>query len=152
MFCFQVLGATVRFLHVLVYRLLALALLTMIFQFLDASFSSLQCFVFELYVYYFRALRIFSSLRRLLFSTRAPFSVHHVPCVFRSDCELRRFVTVRGVVVSLRCFKSLLYLCRSSIERRRPNKTFKEKYFKCCLRTMFPDIFVLFERHICVSY
>ena len=67
----------------LVYPFLALALLIMIFEFLDASFSSLECFVFEYYVYYFRGLRIFSSLRRLLFSTRAPFSLHHVPCVFR---------------------------------------------------------------------
>ena len=69
------------FYMLLVYRLLALAFLIMIFEFLDASFSSLECFVFEYYVYYFRALRIFSSLRRL--STCAPFSLHHVPCVFR---------------------------------------------------------------------
>ena len=82
----------------LVYRLLALAFLIMIFEFLDASFSSLECFVFECYVYYFRALRIFPSLRRLLFSTCAPFSLHHrVPCVFRClrtettcDCKWRR--------------------------------------------------------------
>ena len=40
------------------YRLLALALLIMTFEFLDASFSSLGCFVFEIYVHHFRALRI----------------------------------------------------------------------------------------------
>ena len=77
--------------------MLALALLIMIFEFLDASFSSLGCFVFENYVYFFRALRIFPSLRRLLFSTRAPFSLNHIPCVFRKlrtaticDCKWRR--------------------------------------------------------------
>ena len=46
--------------------------------------------------------------------------------VYSDDCALRRFVTVSGVVVSLRCSKSLLYLCQSSIERGHPTRTFKE--------------------------
>ena len=74
---------TLGFYMFLVYRLLALALLIMIFEVLDASFSSLGCFVFEFYVNYFRTFRIFFKFKRLLFSTRAPFSFHHVPCVFR---------------------------------------------------------------------
>ena len=46
--------------------------------------------------------------------------------VYSGDCALRRFVTVSGVVVSVRCFKSLLFLCQSSIERGHPTRTFKE--------------------------
>ena len=42
--------------------------------------------------------------------------------VYSDDYALRRSVTVSGVVVSLRCFKSLL----SSIERGHPTRIFKE--------------------------
>ena len=56
----------------------------------DHDIRVFRCIIFEPWVFRFRDLRAsfssiayFSSLRRLLFSTRAPFFLHHVPCVFR---------------------------------------------------------------------
>ena len=69
--------STVRFLHVVSLSFASVSFFDHDIEFLDASFSSLECFVFEYYVYYFRVLHIFPSLRRLLFSTCASFSLHH---------------------------------------------------------------------------
>ena len=55
-FLCQVLGASVRFL-VLLISLSSVGFF--VFEFLDASFSSLGCFVFEFYVRHFRILRDF---------------------------------------------------------------------------------------------
>ena len=70
MFCFQVLGTSVRFSGLVASFSVASALFTIIFKFLDASFSSLGFFVFEFYVHHFPILGdLFSSLRYLSFSS-----------------------------------------------------------------------------------
>ena len=96
--------------------------LIMLFEFLDASFSSLGCFVFEFYVHHFQILR--DTFFEFKVSFVFEFSVLLTNDLFLStaygvysvDCALRQFVTVSGVVVSLRCFRSLLYSCQSSNE------------------------------------
>ena len=96
------------------------------FRVLRASFSNITYFFFEFkvsFVFEFSVLLI-KRLHLFLATTYR---------VYSDDCALRRFVAVSGVVVSLRCFKSLLYLCQSSIARRHLTRTFKKKYFKCCL-------------------
>ena len=60
--------ATVRF-SGLVASLPSIDFLIMLFEFLDASFSSFEYFAFEFYVHHFQTLRMFSSLRCLLFSS-----------------------------------------------------------------------------------
>ena len=112
----------------------------MLFEFLDASFSSHGCFVFEFYVHHFQTLRILFEFKvsfifefSVLLIKRLHLFLATTYRVYSDDCVLRRFVTVSGVVVSLRCFKSLLFLCQLSIARRHPKRTFKKKYFKCCL-------------------
>ena len=127
----------------------------MLFEFLDASFSSLRYFVFEFYVHHFRTLRIFFEFKvsfvfefSVLFIKRLHLFLATTNLVYSDDYALRRFVTVSGVVVSLRYFKSLLYLCRSSIARGHPTRTFKENTSSV---PVFPYRFVPFEIYICVS-
>ena len=72
----------------------------------------------------FRTLRIFSELTMsfvfefLVLLTKDLFLSTTYRVYSDADCALRRFVTVSGVVVSLRCFKR--------IERDHPKRTFKE--------------------------
>ena len=105
-----------------------------------ASFSSVGSFVFEFLDASFPNLVSYSSFTCIIFQHRGPFfffvsfyflSVSYLVFefsvlslndhflsttnrVYSDDCALQRF----GVVVSLRCFKSLLYLLgQSRIER-----------------------------------
>ena len=71
------------------------------FRALCVSFSSFACIIFQ----------------RCVFSFRVQFSVLLINDLFLATtygvyydyCALRQFATVRGIVVSLRCFENLLY-------------------------------------------
>ena len=70
------------------------------FRLLRASFPNIAYFLFKFMVSFFFEISVLFINDLFLATTYR---------VYYDYCALRQFVTVRGIVVSLRCFKSLLY-------------------------------------------
>ena len=103
------------------------------FRVLSASFPNIAYFLFVLkvsFVFEFSVLLI----NDLFLATTYR--------VYYDYCALRQFVTVRGIVVSLRYLKKFLYFCLSSIAQGHPSRKFKQNTSTVGSTPVFPNQFV----------